>query len=812
MLYKDLIIEPTIGSLSDYFNIKQYRHTLTNKNTRNEKINIALQNTFNKIELKDHNSGRANAMKESMSIGGIYVHNIKEFNDSLNRLIQITSPESNYMTKKTIKVICGYNFESIFLSKLNDKFFFFNNIFKKNGKLIGIRSEDIAFKYEINTNIKKILNKHRKRSVTFENEQYLYVKHKIYYDILMDMDTFKPGARDINFSSLDSNRKTQFEAFQIIIGNIEVEYTMNITKNTIEINPIFTWKNNYNNILIDIYNAFINIGKYIKDDQESKSKYYNLFATVIYTLFDDSNNITIHQHSNYFIDTINKIKDEQSFNNIYHLLTFDMLYNRDKEINNILIKMPIIKNNKNKVKSDVLIISYNENAQKFIANDCYPILHKIILERPSFIVVSTQESYSRSFKNAIFETQQYPHVLGENLKILNYSLLDKEDASAFGIKDKNVRTRIYYNNYTVVYNKVLNKVKNKVKNKVYLSNTIKNQSNTNTNKFIIKKYSYKISSKSGLSTFLRGTIYKGSIFFRLEFTKNDVDYKFIFVNSHLSYKNDLSNGQKQFIDLIEEFNLITYWKKGYNIFFLGDLNFRVYSIKNNPEYSLRKKIKNAPKINQSPVYKENSWNNYKSPIQNTNELYIQNTNELYQYLNKLKKNNATDFYKQLQESITELGIHLKGKYYNSFSKNKNKEANKLLANKSIKDKTRIFPRIPYQTDKILYAIANNNNPNIKISASNFEVWFFPNKSDHKMITLSFELIVHQKKTAYNSLLDSNLNNKETISKRIPKIFSQNNPQEYEIISGNNNNGSIKSSFSSISSSSTVNSNANTLVA
>ena len=47
-----------------------------------------------------------------------------------------------------------------------------------------------------------------------------------------------------------------------------------------------------------------------------------------------------------------------------------------------------------------------------------------------------------------------------------------------------------------------------------------------------------------------------------------------------------------------------------------------------------------------------------------------------------------------------------------------------------------IPRIPSMCDRILYAISNNE---FEINTHNFNVYSLPKKSDHKIITLSFEL-------------------------------------------------------------------------
>jgi hypothetical protein len=53
---------------------------------------------------------------------------------------------------------------------------------------------------------------------------------------------------------------------------------------------------------------------------------------------------------------------------------------------------------------DILILSYNEGAKKFISEDCNEVLDKIHDENPAFIIICTQESIAGSKKN-------YQHIL-----------------------------------------------------------------------------------------------------------------------------------------------------------------------------------------------------------------------------------------------------------------------------------------------------------------------------------------------------------------------------------------------------------------
>ena len=645
----------------------------------------------------------------------------------------------------------------------------------------------------------------------------------------------------------DGKNNTEKEPCKIYydICRLDFNIIMNFTKNKIDIK----YKINYTN---DFYkNIVIKLPELFKGNNYLAIKKYKLLPLIYDILFSSNIAHNIEKQKifyNYIYKLLKNIKDEKSYNIFIDTIKFlhkncNLIENNIIKNKNILNKsidstIPVTKNIKDKVRSDFLIVSYNEEAEKFTYNDCLPIIFKILDENPSFIFVCTQESKSGNFRN-IYNAGHYQHVLGNHITQLDYYVrLTKIDASVIGIKDKNVRTRIYINTNNVRYD-IFNKTsgilkkfsilsnkntKNKLQNIIKEDNSFNLDKNTHDkykhidNRYIITSFGSKKSIESGLGSDTGlgikkvFTLYKGSIFARLEFTKKikDVvkDYKIIVVNSHLFYKKSGSTGveerEKELTDIIKEFKLIEHWREGYNIFFCGDMNFRLNKVEDG-----NKKLKGYESIistylSNNTKYKEKSSNILKLKNELYNFLFKQSSynvkelqnfdynifktafiekfkNYTYENINllfeeisesdsdeikKLKKqlnkdfkkylfsqelhtigqSNEPSFYSALIDSIDKLGTHLSSKYYDGRSL----DNIKFYKYRSIDKYSEIFeifpkkngknpsPRVPSQTDRIIYALPEKDN-NIKISPYNFNVYLFPDKSDHKMISLSFEL-------------------------------------------------------------------------
>ena len=139
--------------------------------------------------------------------------------------------------------------------------------------------------------------------------------------------------------------------------------------------------------------------------------------------------------------------------------------------------------------------------------------------------------------------------------------------------------------------------------------------------------------------------------------------KFIFVNTHLPFggsgNTKYSERKKMFIDIIKDFNLVHYYKQEYQIFFCGDLNFRILSANN-----IKKEIEqgsNITNISEKKFY--NSLSNKKLSIKS-----MTNKDELYVFLNTTIKNqnidiNLRNLFHNFLESINETGMHLTCRYF-----------------------------------------------------------------------------------------------------------------------------------------------------
>lgn len=400
-------------------------------------------------------------------------------------------------------------------------------------------------------------------------------------------------------------------------------------------------------------------------------------------------------------------------------------------------------NNNNNINNDsppgLMILSWNEGVCKIELNNqivnatgkkyslkCKNIIDKINIENPTFIFVCTQESKASG-------QNHFQHILGELLPIHGYTRLHKEDCSIYlgslFVTNKNVRTRIYYKQESVSLNNLIKLLKPKSsEDETYESNQNVNQ---NTEYKIIEFGSRK-SKESGLGKLYDLTPFKGSIFSRLVIkNNNNQDIKIIVVNSHLYFgeKSDGTTGleqrTKQFFSLINEFDLPNYYKKGYNIFFCGDLNFRF--IKKNMKYPIKNE-KEILKMSEEIItqYRKDNFNkSYNNELYKAiRETYLNlNTNHLMQAFLK----NAKFFGQHLTCKLSlnpngneeKCSIYPRG-LYNCVIKEK-----KLFMEKYAK--THFRP--PAECDKILVASHNN----ISFNKDDYTTIRVSNLSDHRAL-------------------------------------------------------------------------------
>jgi hypothetical protein len=222
---------------------------------------------------------------------------------------------------------------------------------------------------------------------------------------------------------------------------------------------------------------------------------------------------------------------------------------------------------------DMLIISYNERNHEFDIIDCLPILYKVTINQPSFIVIGTHESGSMKIINKILsEATHYPHVLGKYLENLGYSLLDKIDGTMKNnIKSaEHLRLRVYYNN-------------RKVGNEHHGKNITVIKKNKNTKGLGFNKFFSKVFTSNKI-------YYKGTLFFEMIITiKTGEERKIVLVNTNFSDRissTENDDKKKYFLHLMkkkiftDEKSLIQLYREGYNIIFMGNLSFEIPSRSN----------------------------------------------------------------------------------------------------------------------------------------------------------------------------------------------------------------------------------------
>jgi hypothetical protein len=454
------------------------------------------------------------------------------------------------------------------------------NISNENIKKI---KNNISKKFNDKLELENISNENKIKIKLFSNQFCLYYMSNRFYEIFGNDIISNQMLRfpvkstkheifivdNIISSKLSINNNIYINEYKI--GIINVIFNINYTENNIIIKYKIIWDTICNK---NIMNMIINKIKLNKNSDENKKNLLNEIIEILYQrIFLDDQTLTIVQKKcNYYYEILN--------NNPYWVNNLNKIYNI------FYPSLPIKKNNANKIRNDVLLICYNEDSKKFDNFDTISIITKVFSENPKIIFVCTQESSSRSLSSAI-KTTHYQHILGIELKKIGYSLASKFDASKSIAFDTNVRTRVYYkNDDVIIFNNsntttssplISNKYKILTKNEDPANTSCLNCLKTSKKKINISRSK---SGISGLGTTLKSTLYKGSIKVKMTIRKGEDDYKLIVVNSHLFYKHNDNTGikrrEEEMINLIKEFNLINEWNDGYNVFFCGDLNFKIY--------------------------------------------------------------------------------------------------------------------------------------------------------------------------------------------------------------------------------------------
>ena len=534
-------------------------------------------------------------------------------------------------------------------------------------------------------------------------------------------------------------------------------------------NKKFCTLENYKKIFKNIFNTYLEDNElnfnFEVDDSNNKKLVFNLMnnnkkiGNFDLIIKDDGNTIT------------NITKTEFVPNENLNNINLNELLQKNGPMK-IFPSNYIIPRNKIVKESDnLLILSYNEASASYNKDDLFLLGQYIERINPSIIVIGTQESGIR-FTNKFKKAQHFQHVLKENLLTNDkYLMVDKINGG-----DKT---------WTIInpFEKLTTKINKNIRFRVYM-NTDKCVKSINDNtKIKIKGFNGKKSKRSDLGTFKNLSTFKGSICYKLIIEKNNKKKKFIFVNSHFYYQeggtksNNEPTGLKQrednFKKLVEEFELAKYYKKGYNIFFYGDLNFRLSFLQGITNIYTKKKL--SKNTNHNKIIEGYMIEIIKNHLLDINEGKKENlhkNDEIYKFVTK-QINNTTDdekkLYNSFKKSIENSRTLLSAKHFNHndskdltelYNKHKNDIENlsnangdelfkyfkidKKKPNKSFFDIFKecreldngMIVKPPSNPDRILYSIHNDD---VSVKKNNLKMLLQPSKSDHKLIALKVDL-------------------------------------------------------------------------
>jgi hypothetical protein len=631
-----------------------------------------------------------------------------------------------------------------------------------------MQKKGYSFLYTVSKkiNIKKKINELFNNNIYFKeiiyenyennenNNNQIIINNKINENEIMNLNIYEiyigKEKRIANIIIINSNK------YNKIFINWNLDLKMNLLKNNIKninINKILlkeqdlsSIKNNsfnkiYESLKTNSDNSFIKILIKLYESLKTNSdniillyffnqiillyelnNYKKYLLKIFYVYFDNfikiiNYNVNIYSKLiityKYFRDYILKYSNTNNQNDMFILII---------ELKKILFNFSIKpSNNYFNSKSDFLIISYNENGKEFSDNDCISMLFKILLEEPSIIILCTQESssnknYQDMFK-LVLQNWNYRNInIYQSKNNVKTSLYIKNDLFWFPKYDKftkNIEMKKYFyiNKNGILFKefKPQRTDKQNFKYQYFADQRDIISEGEILNKFILKKSSILISKNIntlGLELII----------------EKENECKFIIINCKLFNKNNDKSGlekrEKEFFEIINEFKLLDYFRKGYNIFFCGDLNFNLYDVdeKINKENIINRMVYNYFTNNKNKFYKK-----YK------------NKNELLLILKKKNANNLfrNNLFKNFISSINLIGYDLTCKYKSSDeefqNKNENKDFNYLNKNNKL--------IVPSMCDRFLFAL----NDEIIINNDHFSIYSIPKKSNHRIITLSFDL-------------------------------------------------------------------------
>ena len=529
---------------------------------------------------------------------------------------------------------------------------------KINKKILDLINTFIDFFLEYDQNIDRYMENIKKKEVVMLSTiflQYMYSNISIKFTLLTQFINENFESIITNYTSIQNNN---IKSYNYIIEEEKIILKINISlwfmKNNNEENKIFipfkviaefNIKNNeitvkskgiINKNNLDMLYMFNSIYFYMEINEKYKDDQFKVeMLEYLKKICNDNKSFKL------IYNLLKNIKTESDIKIILNII-------KNKLDNKFINKIPIKKDEtKKNYQKDFLLINFNEEKRSFDENDCMSMLIKILLEEPSFIIVSTQDCKTSG-------KGHYQHILGEKLKVNGYNLLVKNTIDT-------IRMRIYYNTKKVKFNKSEQKYKytimkggdlipSRIKQifkksnnlKENFSNSSNNSKNKNFNKnlFLIKNYGRKesIDKKYG----------HGLVFMRLEIIRNDSFTKFIFINCDLSL-----NRESELENIVNDFKLVDYWRKGYNIFFCGNFNIEAFPFPIESKNIIKEYSTNIS-INKKKSSKQFiTMDKLAIFLKNKMQTSISNNNIIFQLL---------------LDSIEKLGIHPTYKYIKDKSK------------------------------------------------------------------------------------------------------------------------------------------------
>jgi hypothetical protein len=710
-------------NFDNYFFFKKYMLFNINENLTIEILkNYMLKNLYN-FKLTNNIKDNSKQSQTERDLIGLNHHIILNQTNSITHLKRMGNQDNSVLDKFN-NIIEDKNF--LFLIKITSVkealggyiFEITNNIFK-----IMLRPTEVTSEKFIDNNLKTIKFSEENNQLIFDGiilfnnklpESIINIKKMCDYGLFIDYKN--------NFANVNLNIKLKIYIIKIIAECVARK-----------INSEFIIK------LID----------YLLKPDISK----NCIKTILEFLTNIQNIQNILLKS-----SLKEERIQQGYNILFDTISGKVTVNRTKKIETTY-------------DNSILIISFNEEHSAYDIVDCIPILYKVLTERPLFIVLGSQESTSQLIPAVIGKAVHYPHVLGECLKQIGYGINDDLKASAHKLKifDKNVRLRTFFDTESISY-------KNNAPSK--------NIKIVNFKKSVVKGdyvTSYKNKKYIFFENSLSGSFFKGTIFFKIDINFKGKVRKFIFVNSHFFYTEKGNTGsitrQKLLHKLItmpiKEFDnkslIQLYSDKSYNVFFFGDLNFRllindtqnkleqIKQIKQKYLKYLKNNIKNKSQKNELELYLNKSIQKF-SEYNGTNITNMEQKMVEAGFLDENEKRfvfegsnvekemkEIIQFYQKFKQSFDALGYDLLYKYKIKSDDSLNiynarKQFYDLVKNNSNKMNIKLFnekngKRVPSTTDRILFAL----NDNIEITRDDLDLYLYPDKSDHLMITLKVSL-------------------------------------------------------------------------